>query len=297
MSILSINNISKYFGDHCVLNNISFEIHEPTILALVAPNGSGKSTLLNILTNIERPDDGEIFVLDKPHTDPMIFEKVTYLQDNSVLYLDLTGYDHLEFVRSVHDLSTDTISSFTESLGMTDYLNKKVKNYSLGMKQHLLFAMSVLPDPKLIILDEPLNGLDPSSVMKVRTILKELYRRGSTILFSSHNLDEIDRLTDNILFLHEGELISSKEYQQFKLEYTFVLEAIDQTVDFFQENDLEHEKIAEKKISVSLSPTEYEMFIQFCNEKQIEIHDCSVNKESTQNIYFDLFRGTTNDIT
>ena len=295
MNILTIKGITKYFGNHCILNDINLEIAKPTILALVAPNGTGKSTLLNIITNIERPNEGQIQIFDKKNTDPMIFEHVTYLQDNSVLYPDLTGRDHLEFIKTVHNLSNNQVKLLVEQLEMSHYLNKKVKKYSLGMKQHLLFAMAVLPKPKLIILDEPLNGLDPSSILNVRTILKTLYQNGSTILFSSHNLDEIDRLTDNILFLHEGELISSIDYHDLKLEYTFVLESIEKVTKRFQDLALVYEKNGKKKLTVSLSAEEYRTFLAFCQEKEIEIHDSFISQEITQNIYFELFRGNYHD--
>lgn len=183
----------------------------------------------------------------------------------------------------------------TQRLGMTAYLNKAVKKYSLGMKQHLLFALAILPNAKLIILDEPLNGLDPSSILRVREMLKELYHQGTTILFSSHNLDEIDRLTDNILFLSNGELISSKEYRSSKIEYAFVVEKIERVFMFFKTEHLLPEKIAAKKIAVSLSAQEYENFLNFCQREAIEIHDSSINAEKTKNIYFELYRGENDE--
>lgn len=296
MCILRLEHVTKFYGTQCVLDDVNLEIIEPTILALVAPNGTGKSTLLNIITNIERASEGEIQVLGRKNTDVRMFESMTYLQDNSVLYPDLTGQDHLNFIQDIHQIPSHKIEEVTQRLGMTDYLNKAVKKYSLGMKQHLLSALAILPNAKLIILDEPLNGLDPSSILRVREILKELYSQGTTILFSSHNLDEIDRLTDNILFLSNGALISSQEYRSTKLEYTFVLEKIEQVFAFLKTENLLPEKIAKKKISVSLSAKEYEKFLYFCQKEMIEIHDRNINEENTKNIYFELYRGEADEI-
>ncbi|MHC5250293.1 ABC transporter ATP-binding protein [Enterococcus sp. LJL90] len=288
--ILKISQLTKYFKDQCVLDEVDLEISEPTIMALVAPNGTGKSTFLNIITNIESASYQEITILDKKHTDSSIFKEVTYLQDNSVLYGELTGQDHLDFVASIHEISKEAQQALTDRLQMTGYLKKQVKKYSLGMKQHLLFAMAVLPKPQLIILDEPLNGLDPSSVLRVREILKELYQEGTTVLFSSHNLDEIDRLTDNIYFLHEGDFISAKDYHAQRLDYTFVLEEIVQAAAYLAQQQLTFEQLAPKKIEVTLTQDEYQEFLEYCQLNEILIHDTAISEESTQNIYFDLFR-------
>lgn len=290
MCILRLEQVTKFYGAQCVLDDVSLEITEPTIMAFVAPNGTGKSTLLNIITNIERATEGKIYVLGRKNTDVRIFESMTYLQDNSVLYPDLTGQDYLNFIQDIHQIPKKKVEDVTQRLGMTAYLNKAVKKYSLGMKQHLLFALAILPNAKLIILDEPLNGLDPSSILRVREMLKELYHQGTTILFSSHNLDEIDRLTDNILFLSNGELISSKEYRSSKIEYAFVVEKIERVFMFFKTEHLLPEKIA-----VSLSAQEYENFLNFCQREAIEIHDSSINAEKTKNIYFELYRGENDE--
>src|SRR5690606_7261978 len=158
----------KAYGKEQVLKGITFEIEEPQIIALVGPNGSGKSTLMNILTNLLPADKGEVTVLGRSNRDPNIFREISFMQDNTVLYEYLTGYDHLQFICDVQGLSKKQLLDTAGRIGITSYLNKKVKNYSLGMKQHLLLAMAVVNKPKLMILDEPLNGLDPTSAIRVR---------------------------------------------------------------------------------------------------------------------------------
>lgn len=205
--ILSVTHLYKSFGKEQVLKDISFEIEKPQIIALIGPNGSGKSTLLSIITNLLSADRGKITVLNKKNTDSEIFREISFLQDNSVLYEYLTGYDHLQFIGDMQSISKESILDTAERIGITSYLHKKVRTYSLGMKQHLLLAMAILNQPKLLILDEPLNGLDPTSAIKVRNLLVELNEGGTTILLSSHNLSEIDRITSQILFLKNGSLI------------------------------------------------------------------------------------------
>lgn len=214
--ILAVEGIKKSYGKDLVLKGISFEIQEPQIVALVGPNGSGKSTLLNIITNLLSADSGKVTVLGKENTDPGIFRDIAFMQDNTVLYDYLTGYDHLQFIGDVQGINKEKIMATADRIGITPYIHKKVGKYSLGMKQHLLLAMAVLNQPKLLILDEPLNGLDPTSAIKVRNLLLEIHQSGTAILLSSHNLAEIDRVTSKILFLKNGSLIKEdlSEYER-----------------------------------------------------------------------------------
>lgn len=218
--ILSVKDVYKSYGKEQVLKGITFEIEEPQIIALVGPNGSGKSTLMNIITNLLPADKGEVTVLGKSNRDPNIFREISFMQDNTVLYEYLTGYDHLQFICDVQGLPKKQLLDTADRIGITSYLNKKVKNYSLGMKQHLLLAMAVVNKPKLMILDEPLNGLDPTSAIRVRNLLLALREEGTAILLSSHNLAEIDRVTSSILFLKKGNLIQENmaEFEQVRYQ-------------------------------------------------------------------------------
>ena len=241
--ILAVRNVVKSYGKEAVLKGISFSIEEPQILALVGPNGSGKSTLLNIITNLISADRGQVKMLNKSNRDPGIFREISFMQDNTVLYDYLTGYDHLQFIGDLQGISKEDIRATTDRIGITDYVNKRVSKYSLGMKQHLLLAMAVLNQPKLLILDEPLNGLDPTSAIKVRNLLLEIYHSGTAILLSSHNLAEIDRVTSQILFLKNGSLIKEdiSEYERDCFQITVDKPELAQRV--VQETDLPGELI------------------------------------------------------
>ncbi|XZF77803.1 ABC transporter ATP-binding protein [Bacillus sp. AL-1R] len=208
--ILSVNQIHKSYRKEKVLTGISFKIENPQIVALVGPNGSGKSTLLNTITNLLTADEGEIFILGKSNKDPAIFREISFMQDNSVLYDYLTGYDHLQFIGNVQGIKRKQLMETAKRVGIEGYLNKKVAYYSLGMKQHLLLTLAIVNQPKLLILDEPLNGLDPTSAIKVRELLLQLAEQGTSILLSSHNLAEIDRVTSHVLFLKNGVLINEE---------------------------------------------------------------------------------------
>lgn len=197
--ILEVKNVYKSFGKNKVLKGASFSVDSPKILALVGPNGSGKSTLLNAITNLISFDNGEVSILGLSNKNINVFREISYLKDNSVLYPYLTERDHLNYIRDLQKLSDDRVNAVIEKIGIGEYVNKQVKKYSLGMKQHLLIALAILNSPKLLIMDEPLTGLDPDSVLDVRYLIQELYEDGVTILLSSHSLSEIDYITDDII--------------------------------------------------------------------------------------------------
>lgn len=217
--IVDVRNLCKSYKKHEVLKDLSFQIESPKILALVGPNGAGKSTLMNCMMNLISYDSGEITLLGKDNRDPSIFKDVSFLKDNRLLYPYLTGYDHLKYIAIVQNINESRINEVAKEIGILNYMHRKVGTYSLGMKQHLLIAMSILNQPKLILMDEPLNGLDPDSIIKMRLLIKELHEKGTTILISSHTLSEIDQITSDILFLDKGKVIYEDINVYKRLEY------------------------------------------------------------------------------
>ncbi len=205
--IINVTNLKKNYKKQEVLKGINIQVETPQIIALVGPNGAGKTTLMNCMMNLLPFNEGNVTILGKKHTDSSIFYDVSYMQDNRVLYGDLTAHDHLSFICDIQKLPKKKIQEVAEGVGMASYLHKRVRSFSLGMKQHLLLAMAVINEPKIILMDEPINGLDPTSAINMRNILLELYSEGTTILISSHNLDEIDRLTNIIYFMKNGTLL------------------------------------------------------------------------------------------
>lgn len=223
MTILSINNLSMSYKKHKVLDNINLTINSPGIWALVGPNGTGKTTFLNTVTNLIPATSGKVTLVGKPNTDTSVFKEVAFLQDNTVLFDYLNGYDHLKYICEVQKINKNRIQEVAKYVGMEKYLKKTVGNYSLGMKQHLLLAMTIINKPKLLLLDEPLNGLDPTSAILMRKILLELADQGTTIILSSHNLSEIDRVTKQILFLKDGQIIEEDMNQHETTYYHFIV--------------------------------------------------------------------------
>lgn len=256
--VVDVQNINKSYGKEIILKDISFNIEKPKIVALIGPNGSGKTTLLNIITGLVDSDSGVIKILNMDNNNPEIFKEISFMQDNSVLYDYLTGYDHLQFIGDIQGISKQQILSASERIGMEGYLYKKVSKYSLGMKQHLLLTMAILNEPKLLILDEPFNGLDPSSAIRLRNIFLELYNEGTAILLSSHNLSEVDRLTSNVLFLKNGRLIAED------------LSAHERTLYEITVNDPLAAKSILKALNVKIKNIENNKIVLFINGEYIQ---------------------------
>ena len=208
------------------MKQLNFQIKAGEVVGLVGPNGAGKTTLLSALTGLLPYSEGQVKVarLDLP-AGKSLYRKIGFMQDNSVLYPQLTGYDHLQYIALAQGLSKESIIETAERVGMIGYLDQAVGTYSLGMKQHLLFACAILHRPQVLFLDEPYNGLDPTSLIRIRELVMQLNREeGMTVLISSHNLDEIDRMTRRILFVKEGQIIERTLAQNETSDYVVTVQ-------------------------------------------------------------------------
>lgn len=286
--ILSVNQIHKSYGREKVLKGISFTIDQPQIVALVGPNGSGKSTLLNIITNLVTADQGTVTILGKNNKNPQIFKEIAFMQDNGVLYDYLTGYDHLQFISNVQKIPKQQMLETAERIGMTDYLHKKVGNYSLGMKQHLLLTMALLNQPKLLILDEPLNGLDPTSAIKVRNLLRDLYEKGTTIMLSSHQLAEIDLVTSDILFLKDGNIIQEHIPHDEKIGYQLSVDNVQHAKKLLEANNIPV-KIENNQLLLRMKDTDIHDMLQLFFEQEVKLLDIEKKMLGSEDRYQQIF--------
>lgn len=289
--IISIHNLKKQYKKEWVLKGIHIEVKTPTIIALVGPNGSGKTTLLNCMTNLLGFSEGDIQLLGKKHTNPSIFKEVSYLQDNRILYGNLTGYDHLKFICDVQHIPHSQIKQVAEKIGMTSYLKKRVRNYSLGMKQHLLLAMSIINKPKLLLMDEPLTGLDPTSAITMRNVLLELHHQGTTIMLSSHNLDEIDRLTNTIYFMKSGLIMEESLAELHQKQYIVTVNNGEKAMRILKEHAIPYRFIQANQLSFVEMNLKLPHFIQKMSEHEVCIEDIDSYKTGAEQRYQELFEG------
>lgn len=210
--LLKIENVTKKIQNKSIIDNASFSVEMKEVVALVGPNGAGKTTLLKLVAGLLKPDKGKIMIDGKDNIEEKksMLKNVSFLQDSTVLYVDISGLDHLYFIANTYEKSKSDIKEAIQRLGMEGYIHSKVRTYSLGMKQNLLLAIAIIKKPKLLLFDEPLNGLDPSGINMFRDILEELRLNGTSTVFSSHNLSEIDKVADKLVFINKGVVVNEE---------------------------------------------------------------------------------------
>lgn len=293
--IVEVNNLNKSYGKHKVLNDLSFKIEKPQVLALIGPNGSGKSTLMNCMMNLISFDSGEIEILGKSNKNYEIFREVSFLKDNRILYPYLTGFDHLKYICDIQKISQERIDQVIELADIGSFYKKIVSSYSLGMKQRLLLAMALCNNPKLILMDEPLNGLDTDSIFKFRDLIKNLGENNTTILISSHSLNELDYITNDILFLKDGsviyediEIYKQTEYRIF-LENSDDLKVLQSFFDKNSENIKYQIKEAENSIIFNLPDSKINQVLSFIYENNIKIKKILAKTYGAEDRYRKIF--------
>jgi len=209
--ILKVNQISKSFGVRIAVDNLSLEIPEGSVFGFLGPNGSGKSTTIRMMTDLIRPDSGEVFIqgmsVQKNHQKAL--SNVGAFIERADFYKHLSAKTNLEMLARMDGKGYDQIPIVLERVGLSNRANDKVKHYSQGMRQRLGIAQALLAQPKLLILDEPTNGLDPQGMKEVRDLIKELSNEGITIFISSHLLDEVQKICSHVAIIFEGKLITS----------------------------------------------------------------------------------------
>jgi ABC-2 type transport system ATP-binding protein len=207
---LVVKDLSKKYGERFALSHANFEVPLGTICGFVGPNGSGKTTTIRMLLALISPTGGSGEVLDIPISEPERYLPfVGAMIEGPAFYPALTGAQNLRVLAKVGGYSLDSIPTLLDLVGLGDRGDSKFKTYSLGMKQRLGIAAALLPNPKLLILDEPTNGLDPAGIQEVRDLLRRLADRGITVFVSSHLLSEIEMISEYLVILREGKVIFS----------------------------------------------------------------------------------------
>ena len=207
--ILSIKNLSKSFGKRKAVNNLSFDIREGEIFGFLGPNGAGKSTAIRSMLSLIKPDEGDIEIFGKSVRKNMnsALQGVGALVERPDFYEYLSAHRNLSLLAIMDNVSQKRIDEVLEIVGLTDRGDDKVKEYSQGMKQRLGIAQALLSNPKLLILDEPTNGLDPRGMKEVRDLIRKLSQEGITILLSSHILHEVEQVCTTMAIINLGKLI------------------------------------------------------------------------------------------
>lgn len=219
MDVLTVEHLTKKIGNKTILEDVSLNLKRGQIIGLVGANGAGKTSLMKVILGYSSYQDGTFRIIENKNKK----SNVGALIENPGIYPFMSGYDNLKLLnetKNTHDI--DTIVS---QLDMDDYIHNKAKTYSLGMKQKLGIAIAFLNQPQLIILDEPMNGLDPKAVRDVRELIVKKAQEGVTFLISSHILSELIKITNSILIINKGKLVT---------------ETTEEELNQYEDNDLEN---------------------------------------------------------
>lgn len=203
--VAQLSSVKKMFGGATVLKDINLTIGEGEIVGLLGPNGSGKTTIMKLLAGMLFPNEGTV----------RYAESFRSLIEEPRFYPSVSGYDNLLYFSRLAGKGKEEVNSVAEGLRMTKFIKKHVRKYSLGMRQKLGIAYALLADAKLLILDEPMNGLDPFAVVGVRNLLQNLAKQnGTSVLISSHILGEMQKVCDRVVFLKEGRILSKNRVEE-----------------------------------------------------------------------------------
>lgn len=280
--MLEVVNIEKSYGKKKILQGISFSIEKGQIKALVGPNGSGKTTLMNTMTNLLKRDGGQVLVDGKEFKDEKIFNHISFFKDEKILDENLYGMDYLNYIKNVYKRTKDDVDRVIKEIGIESFVKSKTGSYSLGMKKKLMLAMDFLPQRDIILLDEPLSGLDPTSVIKMMALIKKKAKDGQGILISSHSLNDIDEITNNILFLKDGK----------------ILEEVLENEKFIEIISSDNEKLSSvlkskgfnmDKNMISLNKSSINDILSIIIENNIEILDIKRRSKTSQERYKEIF--------
>lgn len=221
-SIVALNQVVFSYGRGEVLHEISFALYPGQVVGMLGPNGAGKSTTIKLIAGILAPGAGTISVVGLPLPEQAVGvkQRIGYVPEAAALFESLTGQEFLELSGRLHDVDEDTLQArihdILETFGLSSDRVSRLDTYSKGMRQKILIAAALLHNPDLILLDEPLSGLDVNASIMVKDLIAALAADGKTILYSSHVLDVVEKVCDRVLIIHQGSLIADSTVDSLK---------------------------------------------------------------------------------
>ena len=299
-TILECKNLCKDFGKKKILKNVSLKIEEGDILGFIGPNGAGKTTTIKLILGLQGITKGTVSIngydIQKNFTNAI--EKVGAIVENPDMYMYLSGYDNLKLVANLYKgITKERIDKVVKLVKLENRINDKVSKYSLGMRQRLGIAQAILHNPKLLILDEPTNGLDPEGIKEMRELLVKLAQEEKmAILISSHNLAELDNFCNKVCIIKNGEVIETSEISKIKNDER-------KTFRIFETNDskmiekliknigLVFKIIDDKKIKINIDKDEVPDLIKCLVENDIKIYEVKEEEKTLEEAFFEKTGG------
>ncbi|QAA33039.1 ABC transporter ATP-binding protein [Clostridium manihotivorum] len=297
MNVLEVKNLYKDYHKQRALKNINITIRENEIIGFVGPNGAGKSTLMKIMVGLIPSTKGNVTIMgyDVKKNRERALEKIGCTIETPYFYEYLTGRENLQIIANMYKhIAKENLIKVAKKVGIHDSLDKKVKAYSLGMKQRLALAQAIIMNPKILILDEPTNGLDPQGIVEFRNILKDINQSGCTIFISSHILSEIENICQKVIFINNGQIIKEKvmgnESEEYE-NYVIRCSRINEFHDLLEiEEYVEQCNINKDNIYLTIKKNSIKDVIKLSVTKDIDIYYISEVKKNLEAEFFDVLR-------
>lgn len=299
MELLKLQHLKKYFSNHKAVDDVSFSIKQGEIFGLLGPNGAGKTTLIRMITGITYPDEGEIFLDGRKLNPSKDTARIGYMPEERGLYKKMKVGEHAVFLARLKGLSkadaTKKVQEWFSKLHMESWWNKKVQDLSKGMSQKLQFISTVLHNPSLIILDEPFSGLDPLNANLIKDEIYNLAKNGSTVIFSTHRMEQVEEICDKIVLINLGKKILDGTVKGVKQQYRdnhFFIKIRNENIDFA---DAPFEIIKHNNSEIIIRLNESmpgNNVLRYLLEKEAEIESFSELLPSLNDIFIKLVNGT-----
>ena len=300
MALLELHNLKKYYATQKAVDDISFSVEPGTIFGLLGPNGAGKTTLLRMITGILYPDSGSILFKGEPFDAMKDVEQIGYMPEERGLYKKMKIGEHALYLAQLKGLEKNEalrlIKEWFIKLEMQSWWNKKVEDLSKGMSQKLQFVTTVLHDPKLIILDEPFSGLDPVNSNIIKEEIFKLAKRGATIIFSTHRMEQVEEICDQIVLVNKGQKILDGSVKEVKQQFKQNLFKIGLDFNSSLGNSKVFEVIKENEdhsliVKIQQGYTPNDVLLHYINQN-IPIHSFQEILPSLNEIFIQLVEGT-----
>lgn len=301
-TVLELKNVSKSFGKRKIIDNISLKVNSGEIFGFLGPNGSGKTTTIKMILRLIDSDEGEIKVngLDNRKQFEQAMECIGAIVENPDMYKYMSGIDNLKLHARIRNIDEKRINEVLEMVGLKDRAKDKVGKYSLGMKQRLGLALTLLHNPKVLILDEPTNGLDPAGIKQLRDILKKISHEENVAVFvSSHILTEMQQMCDRVAVLDNGKIVKIEQITNSEEEKI-------ETIELRIKDKIKAIKILKEKFEVDAKEEKDSLLVTIQTEKvpevvrELAIEDVGIKaviprEHNLEEIFFDATEGGKNE--
>lgn len=294
-TVLSIKNLAKSYGSVRALNGVSFDVPQGSVFGILGPNGSGKTTLLGIVMDVLRANGGEFLWFGQPGGSPDQRRKIGSLLETPNFYSYLSGTDNLKITQAISGRGTKKeIDEVLKKVNLYDRRWSSFKSFSLGMKQRLAIGAALLGSPKVLVLDEPTNGLDPVGISEIRKLIIELKEQGHTIIMASHLLDEVEKVCTHAAILKTGNLITTGDVDEIMMDEDVVelsaadINALTSVLNHFGKKVVFDEKTNTVQIIFPKGTAKMDEINQFCFNNGVVLTQLVLRKKRLEARFFEL---------